>query len=84
MVMHTLQSLGRVPQLASAWVILSADDRFVWPEAHWPRHFRRVACGGETRAASVFNGLSHMLQTGVPASWHRGLSDDQQLRKLKA
>ncbi len=67
MVMHTLQALARVPQLASAWVILSPDDGFEWPEAAWPARFRREACGGATRAASVFNGLSAMLQAGLPA-----------------
>ena len=67
MVMHTLQALARVPQLASGWVILSPDDDFEWPQAAWPAHFRREACGGATRAASVFNGLSAMLQSGLPA-----------------
>lgn len=67
MVMHTLQALGRVPQLSSAWVILSPGDVFEWPVATWPMHFRRATCGGETRAASVFNGLSAMLHNGVPA-----------------
>ena len=67
MVMHTLQALARVPQLASGWVILSPDDDFEWPQTDWPAHFRREACGGATRAASVFNGLSAMLQAGLPA-----------------
>jgi 2-C-methyl-D-erythritol 4-phosphate cytidylyltransferase len=67
MVMHTLQALARVPQLASGWVILSPDDDFEWPQAAWPAHFRRETCGGATRAASVFNGLSAMLQAGLPA-----------------
>ena len=67
MVMHTLQALACVPQLASGWVILSPDDDFEWPKADWPAHFRREACGGATRAASVFNGLSAMLQAGLPA-----------------
>lgn len=67
MVMHTLQALARVPQLSSGWVILSAGDDFEWPQATWPVHFRRHACGGESRAASVFNGLSAMLAAGVPA-----------------
>jgi 2-C-methyl-D-erythritol 4-phosphate cytidylyltransferase len=67
MVMHTVQALARVPQLASGWVILSPGDGFEWPVAAWPEHFRRETCGGETRAASVFNGLSAMLQAGLPA-----------------
>ena len=67
MVMTTLQALSRVTQLASGWVILSPDDDFEWPQANWPSHFHRQACGGATRAESVFNGLSAMLQAGVPA-----------------
>lgn len=67
MVMHTLQALARVPQLASGWVIVSPNDGFAWPQDTWPAHFRREACGGASRAASVFNGLSAMLHSGVPA-----------------
>ena len=66
MVMHTLQALARVPQLASGWVILSPGDHFEWPQVGWPAHFRREPCGGATRAESVFNGLSAMRQAGVP------------------
>ncbi len=70
MVMHTLQALALVPQLASGWVILSPGDSFAWPPHAWPAHFRREACGGDTRAASVFNGLSAMLAAGVdPHDW---------------
>ena len=67
MVMHTLQALARVPHLSSGWVILSPDDDFAWPQVGWPAHFNREACGGATRAESVFNGLSAMLQAGVAA-----------------
>lgn len=67
MVMHTLQALARVPQLASGWVILSPGDDFAWPQTGWPAHFKREACGGATRAESVFNGLDAMLQAGVSA-----------------
>ena len=70
MVMHTLQALARVQQLASAWLILSPGDEFAWPQASWPAHFRREACGGATRAESVFNGLEAMLAAGVdPQDW---------------
>ena len=70
MVMHTLQALAQVPQLSSAWVILSPDDGHVWAEQGWPAHFQRVACGGASRAASVFNGLQAMLAAGLdPQDW---------------
>lgn len=68
MVMHTVQALARVPQLTSGWVILSPVDDFSWPEQAWPSHFRRVPCGGASRAQSVFNGLQAMRQAGVPDS----------------
>ena len=70
MVMHTVQALAQVPSLASGWVILSPDDGHVWAEKGWPAHFKRVACGGATRAASVFNGLQAMLAAGLdPQDW---------------
>lgn len=67
MVMHTLQALARVPKLASGWVVLSPADKFVWPMTGWPAHFRRVNCGGASRAESVFNGLKAMLAAGIGA-----------------
>jgi 2-C-methyl-D-erythritol 4-phosphate cytidylyltransferase len=70
MVMHTLQALAQVPQLASAWVILSPGDEHVWADQGWPAHFQRVACGGATRAQSVFNGLQAMLAASLdPQDW---------------
>ncbi len=70
MVMHTVQALAQVVPLASGWVILSPDDGHVWTEQGWPAHFKRVACGGATRAVSVFNGLQAMLAAGLdPQDW---------------
>jgi 2-C-methyl-D-erythritol 4-phosphate cytidylyltransferase len=65
MVMHTVQALAQVPHLASGWLVLSPQDAHVWPEPGWPAHFRRIACGGDSRAASVFNGLQAMLAAGL-------------------
>ncbi len=68
MVMHTVQALAQVQQIAQGWLVLSHDDDFVWPNgALWPERFARLNCGGSTRAESVFNGLSAMLAAGVPA-----------------
>ena len=67
MVMHTVQALAQVPQLTSGWLVVSPSDEFAWPSSGWPEHFRRVSCGGATRAESVFNGLSAMLHAGVAA-----------------
>ena len=66
MVMHTVQALAGVPRVASGWVVLAPDDNFDWPSAGWPGHFQRVACGGPSRAHSVYNGLQAMRSAGVP------------------
>ena len=65
MVMHTVQTLAKVQQLSSGWLVLSPQDDHVWPTQGWPGHFRRIACGGASRAESVFHGLQAMLAAGV-------------------
>jgi 2-C-methyl-D-erythritol 4-phosphate cytidylyltransferase len=65
MVMHTVQALAQVHQLNSCWLILSPQDDHVWPQQGWPAHFKRLACGGASRAESVFNGLQAMLTAGL-------------------
>ena len=65
MVMHTVQALTQVHQLNSGWLILSPQDDHVWPVQGWPAHFKRLACGGASRAESVFNGLQAMLAAGL-------------------
>ncbi len=70
MVMHTVQALAQVPRLGSGWLVLSPQDGHEWPTQDWPARFRRVACGGESRAESVFNGLKAMLAAGLdPQDW---------------
>ena len=70
LVMHTLRALAQVPQIATGWLVLSPDDAFVWNPADWPRRFRRLHCGGASRAESVFNGLQAMLAAGLqPQDW---------------
>jgi 2-C-methyl-D-erythritol 4-phosphate cytidylyltransferase len=70
MVLHTLKALANVTELSSGWVVLAPGDDFAWPAQHWPVHFRRVSCGGASRAHSVFNGLAAMLDAGVdPLDW---------------
>ena len=65
MVMHTLMALGSVERLNQVVVVVSPDDSHAWPQApEWPDHFQRLACGGSTRAESVFNGLSQLLHEG--------------------
>ncbi len=67
MVMHTVQALAGLPQIASGWVVLSPSDDFAWPAQGWPQRFRRAHCGGASRAESVFKGLQAMLAAGVDA-----------------
>jgi len=65
MVMHTLSALGSVKRLSQVVVVISPDDSHAWPQApEWPAHFQRIACGGATRAESVFNGLTQLLEEG--------------------
>jgi 2-C-methyl-D-erythritol 4-phosphate cytidylyltransferase len=65
LVMHTVQALAQVPHLHSAWLVLSPQDSHNWPTHNWPAHFKRVSCGGDSRAESVFNGLQAMLAAGL-------------------
>ena len=65
LVMHTVQALASLPQIASGWLVLSPGDDFTWPSQGWPAHFQRARCGGASRAESVFGGLQAMLAAGV-------------------
>jgi len=65
LVMHTVQALAQLPQIATGWIVLSPDDDFAWPTSSWPERFVRLPCGGASRAESVFNGLTAMLAKGV-------------------
>jgi 2-C-methyl-D-erythritol 4-phosphate cytidylyltransferase len=57
--------LGSVERLSQVVVVISPDDSHAWPQApEWPAHFQRIACGGATRAESVFNGLTQLLEEG--------------------
>ena len=66
MVMHTLQALAGVARIRQGWVVESPDNGFDWPAAPaWPSRFSRIACGGASRAHSVFNGLQALRAQGV-------------------
>ena len=56
---HTLALLAAHPALAGVFVVLApGDDRFRASDwAGLPRPVEALYCGGETRAASVYNGL---------------------------
>ncbi len=71
MVLHTLAAFGGVTRLAGVMVVVTAGDIFFEVPAH--RLFATIliaACGGSTRAASVFNGLDALLEAGAsPRDW---------------
>jgi len=66
MVLHTLQALAAVERLASIQVVVSAGDTFFEsaPKLVGAPVFV-AACGGATRASSVFNGISALLAQGA-------------------
>ncbi len=65
MVLHTLEAFVAVDRLAGVLVVVSAGDSFfdagVAPVLS-------AACGGATRAQSVLNGLSALLERGAQAN----------------
>ncbi len=67
MVAHTLAALAAVPRLSATLVVLAADDGEF--ETHVPGFVGASAwverCGGETRAATVANGLRALAQRGA-------------------
>jgi 2-C-methyl-D-erythritol 4-phosphate cytidylyltransferase len=66
MVMHTLQALAGVARIRRGWVVESPSNGFDWPgDPLWPALFSRIACGGASRAHSVFNGLQALRTQGV-------------------
>lgn len=66
MVLHTLQALAAVERLAGIQVVVSAGDTFFEsaPKLQGAPVFV-AACGGATRASSVFNGISALLAQGA-------------------
>lgn len=68
MVLHTLQALAQVPHIDQGWVVVAPnDDQLATRVEGWPARFARLACGGQSRAQSVFNGLTAMMAQGVAA-----------------
>ncbi len=66
LVMHTLHALAGVARLQGGLVVLTPGDDFAWPVgAPWPGLFVRQACGGATRAQTVFQGLHALGALGV-------------------
>jgi 2-C-methyl-D-erythritol 4-phosphate cytidylyltransferase len=67
MVHHTLAAFGSVARLAGVLVVVSAGDTFFDGDV---ATILVAACGGSTRARSVFNGLNALLERGAaPSDW---------------
>jgi 2-C-methyl-D-erythritol 4-phosphate cytidylyltransferase len=64
MVMHTLDAFAAVPRLSAVLVVVAADDDFLKAKG---AKVLIANCGGKTRAASVANGLNHLLAHGAHA-----------------
>jgi len=71
MIFHALATLCAVAAIERVYVVLAADDE------HWDRldfsalagKLRVLRCGGETRAASVANGLAAMVGEVADDDW---------------
>ena len=71
MVLHTLAAFAGVARLAGVMVVVSDGDTFFdAPTQRKNAIVSIAACGGSTRAQSVFNGLNALVQAGAaPADW---------------
>ncbi len=67
MVMHTLAAFAAVGRIDQTLVVVSPDDSFFQTTQALNYSFIVAACGGSTRAASVFNGLNALLDEGAVA-----------------
>lgn len=67
LVMHTLAAFDQVSAIVSTLVVVAPGDTF-FDRSETPLLIAK--CGGSTRALSVFNGLSHLLDLGAqPSDW---------------
>lgn len=64
LVLHTLAAFAAVARIAQTAVVVAAGDDFFDSE---DATYLIAACGGSTRASSVFNGLSFLLENGAAA-----------------
>lgn len=64
MVLHTLAALAAVPRLEGTMVVVSQTDTFFEQQIAM---VLVAACGGSTRAQTVFNGLNALREQGAEA-----------------
>lgn len=65
MVMHTLQAFAEVERIDQTVVVVSPEDSFFQTLQVLSESFLIAACGGSTRASSVFNGLNVLRDLGA-------------------
>ena len=65
MVQHTLAAFAQVPRIESCLVVVAPDDRFF--SGALPAGVEVATCGGDSRAASVLNGLGQLAAAGAEA-----------------
>ncbi len=65
MVMHTLKAFSEVQRIASCLVVVAPGDSFL--EGQAPAGVDIAGCGGDSRAASVLNGLEQLAASGAEA-----------------
>ena len=68
LVLHTLAAFGGVPAVVKTLVVVAQGDSFFDVKPALIATVLVAGCGGPTRAASVFNGLTHLLTQGAEAS----------------
>ena len=71
LIYHALTALCRCARIEQVWVVLSPGDEW-WQGHDWSSlgdKLRPVFCGGQTRAASVGNGLAAMAEALDDDDW---------------
>lgn len=71
LIFHTLAALVACPDIERVWVVLAPDDPW-WRRYDWSElgaKLETVACGGETRAESVGNGLRAAAMVAAEDDW---------------
>jgi 2-C-methyl-D-erythritol 4-phosphate cytidylyltransferase len=71
LIFHTLAALVACPDIERVWVVLAPDDPW-WRRYDWSElgaKLETVACGGETRAESVGNGLRAAAMVAADDDW---------------
>ena len=68
---HAVRSFAREPRIAQIFVVLAAGDSHFarWDWGEFADRLEPLYCGGDVRAATVFNGLLATRDTVGPGDW---------------